>query len=216
MSTGEPAAQYPVPIRGTVVIVFARAPQPGRCKTRLIPALGAQRAAALAERMLAHAVRCAVEARRAAVELCVTPDAGHPAFARLAAAHGIRVSSQAGGDLGARMHHALCDALARHRRALLMGTDAPALDARVLRDADRALADHDAVFVPALDGGYALVGLRQPVRALFDGIAWSTPAVMDETRRRARRAGLRWRELAPLADVDEPADLRHLPPAWLA
>ena len=66
----------------------------------------------------------------------------------------------------------------------------------------------------ALDGGYALVGLRRPAPTLFDGIAWSTPAVMAATRDRAAAAGLRWAELAPVADIDEPADLARLPASW--
>jgi glycosyltransferase A (GT-A) superfamily protein (DUF2064 family) len=87
----------------------------------------------------------------------------------------------------------------------------------VLHDAAAALATHEAVFVPALDGGYALVGLCQPPPApprLFDGIPWSTPQVMALTRERLAALGLRGAELAPLPDIDEPADLAHLPPHW--
>ncbi len=81
--------------------------------------------------------------------------------------------------------------------------------------ADRALDHHDAVFVPALDGGYGLVGLTRPQPALFEGMRWSVPTVMDQTRTRARAASLRWAELPALADIDEPDDLQHLPPGWL-
>jgi glycosyltransferase A (GT-A) superfamily protein (DUF2064 family) len=104
--------------------------------------------------------------------------------------------------------------LREHGRVIVIGTDAPALDAAYLRGAAAALADHDAVFGPALDGGYTLVGLRRRAPALFEGMAWSTARVMDETRARLARLGLRHAELAPLADIDEPADLRHLPAAW--
>ena len=78
---------------------------------------------------------------------------------------------QGDGDLGARMDRALTRALAAHDAAMLIGTDAPALDAAALRRAAAALARHDAVFVPALDGGYALVGLRRPASGLFAGVA---------------------------------------------
>lgn len=198
------------------LIVFAKAPVAGRAKTRLIPALGAEGAAALAERMLEHALAAAVAAQPDAVELCVTPDAAHPLFRRLLQAHpDLRMTVQGEGDLGARMQRAFERVLRAHDRALLIGTDAPAVDATLLRRAAVALDEHDAVLVPALDGGYALVGLRSPQPALFADMAWSTPQVMAATRDRLRAAGLRWAELPAVADVDEPQDLVHLPAGWL-
>ena len=200
----------------TDLIVFAKAPIAGSVKTRLEPALGAAGAAALAERLLAHAMEMALRAGFAAVELCAAPNASHPAFARLAAQHaGLQFTVQGDGDLGERMHRALARRLAGPERVLLIGTDAPALDAAMLQDAAHALARHDAVFVPALDGGYALVGLTRPCPGLFTAMAWSTPEVMAETRRRAREAGLRWTELPAVADIDEPPDLARLPAGWL-
>ncbi len=196
------------------VIVFAKAPVAGRAKTRLMPALGADGAAALAERMLGHALGQAVAAGLGPVELCVTPGLDHPAFDRVRGRWGLRATTQGEGDLGARMARALARHLDGAPRALLIGTDAPALGAAMLRAAAAALDDADAVVVPALDGGYALVGLARPAPALFDGIAWSTPSVMAATRSRATAAGLRLAELPPVADIDEPADLIHLPAAW--
>jgi rSAM/selenodomain-associated transferase 1 len=198
--------------RRVELIVLAKAPVAGLAKTRLIPALGAAGAAQLAERLLAHAVAAGMAAGFDAVELCGSPDAGHPAFARLAARHaGLRLAAQGEGDLGARMHCALARRVAAGAHVLLIGSDAPALDAAMLRAAAQALARHDAVFVPAHDGGYALVGLARLAPMLFTDMAWSTPRVMAETRERARATGLRWAELPPVADIDEPADLVHLP-----
>lgn len=196
------------------LIVMAKAPVAGQVKTRLIPALGADGAAALAARLLAHTIEQAEAAAPATLELCVAPDPAHPAFADWAARPGWQWSAQGAGDLGARMDRALTRALAGAPAALLIGTDAPELNAARLREAAQALREHDAVFIPALDGGYALVGLRRPAPTLFDGVAWSTPAVMAATRERAAAAGLRWAELAPVADIDEPADLARLPAAW--
>jgi rSAM/selenodomain-associated transferase 1 len=204
------------------VVVFAKAPVPGQVKTRLIPALGAAGAAALALRLLRHALHEAVRARMPSardggpglVELCVAPHRRHPAFDAIAAAHPpLQWAEQGDGDLGARMARALGRHLAAGRAALLIGTDAPALDAPMLRAAAAALARHDAVFVPALDGGYALVGLSRPAPTLFEGIAWSTGTVMAETRARAAAAGLRWQELPAVADIDRPEDLAQLPAA---
>jgi uncharacterized protein len=207
-----------VPIRPatTAVIVVAKAPRPGLAKTRLAPALGADGAAALAARLLDHAVAQAVAAALGPVTLYAAPDTTDPAFAALAARHPLHLRPQGDGDLGARMHRAFEAVLADAPAALLIGTDAPALDAPTLRAAAWELQHHDAVFVPAADGGYALVGLRRPDARLFEGMAWSTPTVMADTRQRARGAGLRWAELPPVHDIDEPADLVHLPAGWRA
>jgi glycosyltransferase A (GT-A) superfamily protein (DUF2064 family) len=91
---------------------------------------------------------------------------------------------------------------------------APRYGAEAVKAA-QALQDHDAVFVPALDGGYVLVGQRVDDPRWFAGMAWSHAQVMADTRVRLRAAGVRWAELAPLADIDAPADLHHLPPGWL-
>ena len=205
-----------MPAVHAAIIVFAKAPVAGLAKTRLIPALGATGAAALALRLLQHAAAAAVAARLGPVELCVTPNPHHAAFAALALQQGVGLQPQGDGDLGARMHRALARLLQQHAHVLLMGADAPALDAHLLRHAAAQLNTHDAVFVPALDGGYALVGLARPQPLLFEGMSWSTPQVMQDTRDRARAAGLLWAETSAVADIDVPADLQHLPAAWVA
>ena len=199
----------------TAIIVFAKAPVPGLAKTRLAPALGEAGAAALAECMLRHALAQAVAADVGPVELCAAPDASHPALQAAAAEQGVRLTEQGTGDLGLRMHRAFARSLMHHGRVLLIGTDAPSLDAGALRQAASALQDHDAVFVPALDGGYALVGQRRADPRWFTDMRWSHDRVMQDTRERLRAAGVRWAELPAVADIDEPADLVHLPPGWL-
>jgi uncharacterized protein len=196
------------------IIVFAKAPVPGLAKTRLAPALGADGAAALAARMLEHTVAQAVAAGLGSVEICATPDATHEQFVALAVRHAVQLTVQGSGDLGERMQGAFERVLSAGCPALLIGTDAPALDAAVLRAAAAALPGNHAVFAPAFDGGYVLVGLWRADARCFSGIAWSTPAVMQQTRERLRAARLRWAELPALADIDEPADLVHLPAQW--
>lgn len=195
----------------TAVIVFAKAPVPGRAKTRLASVLGESGAAELATRMLEHAVENACAAALGPVEICTTPDASNPVFVTLAGHHEISLATQGEGDLGLRMDRALSRLLRVHASVLLMGTDAPGIDPARLRQAAAALARHDAVFIPAFDGGYALVGLRRPAPELFSGITWSTSTVMATTRERARRFGIRLAELAPVFDIDEPEDLVHVP-----
>jgi len=208
------SAARPGTRKGRVVIVMAKAPVAGYAKRRLSPVLGAAGAAELAERLLDHAVREAASAGFDSVELCTAPDAGHAAFRRLQSEHRLLVTTQVGGNLGDRMHSALSRALVTHERALLIGTDAPALDARMLQRAADALDRADAVFVPAFDGGYVLVGLRHPARALFENVAWSTDQVMRQTRERAATVGLKLAELEPVSDIDVPADLLQLPAGW--
>jgi rSAM/selenodomain-associated transferase 1 len=200
----------------TALIVFAKAPVAGQAKTRLIPALGVEGAAQMAEQLLLHALQQAGDLSVDHLELCVSPDAEHPVFERAhSATRGrLQLTRQGDGDLGERMHRAMTRLLKVHRSVLLMGSDAPALSTQVLQKAQQALAQHDAVFVPALDGGYALVGLTRPAPALFMGMTWSTSLVMVQTRERARQAGLQWAELPAVADIDEPDDLRHLPAGW--
>lgn len=199
----------------TAVIVFAKLPRPGLAKTRLAPALGADGAARLAARMLHHAVMQAQAAAVGPVELCLTPDADHPVVQTLARAGPLALTLQGDGDLGERMHRAFERVLAAHPAALLMGTDAPALDAQALRQAAAALHQHDAVFAPTADGGYALVGLRRPHAPLFLRQRWSHDRVMDDARAGLAAAGLRHHEMPTVHDIDEVADLRHLPPGWL-
>lgn len=197
------------------VIVFAKAPLPGQAKTRLAAALGHAGAAHLAERMLQSTVDSAVAADIGPVQLCVTPDADHPSFAAARQRHAISITHQGDGDLGERMARAFDRVLASHPCALLIGTDAPGLDATYLRAAAGALVGADAVFGPAADGGYTLVGLKRPAPQLFLHMRWSHDAVMALTRQRLAQFQLRHVELQVLHDVDEPADLVHLPPHLL-
>jgi uncharacterized protein len=200
----------------THIALMARAPVPGHAKTRLAPELGDEGAAALAQRLLSHAVAQAVQAALGEVTVWASPDASHPAFADAQQRHGVALATQlAGADLGARMAHVFSTSFAKAPGpVLLMGSDIPGLTAVVLQQAALALQSHDAVFVPTLDGGYALVGLHAPAPSLFNDVLWSTPQVMAHTRARLQAAGLRHHELAPLPDIDAPADLVHLPPGW--
>lgn len=197
------------------IFIFAKAPVPGFAKTRLARQIGDDRAAALAARMLEHTVDAAMASEVGPVQLCCAPDTSHAAFLHAAQRHHVSLTSQGEGDLGARLHRAFCRALASHERVIIIGTDAPGLGAGQLRQAAAALQHKPAVFIPASDGGYALVGLTKPVPALFINMAWSTGSVMAESRERLQRAGMDWTELEPVHDVDEPEDLIHLPVEWL-
>ena len=199
------------------IVVMAKAPVAGFAKTRLIPALGADGAARLAARLLDHALQQARGAALGPVTLACAPDTTHAAFAALALQGGVWLLPQGEGDLGARMQRQFDTAFERGARSVvLIGTDAPGLTAATLRLAASALDTADAVFVPAADGGYALIGLRRPVPALFENMPWSTSELMACTRERLALAGALHHELPVLHDIDEPADLVHLPAGWLS
>jgi hypothetical protein len=198
------------------VVVFAKAPLPGRAKTRLIPALGAQGAARLARRMLDHALAQALDSGAGAVELCMSPGPEDAAWQGIERPDGLPCSDQGEGDLGARMARAVrrVTAGADARPVLLMGTDCPGLTAGVIAEAARQLVFHDAVLVPVADGGYGLLGLRADCPDVFRDMAWSTSVVAAETLRRLAALGLSVWSGPTLHDIDEPADRVHLPSEW--
>ena len=189
------------------VVIFARWPEPGKAKTRLIPGFGAEGAAAIYTQLLEHTVNQAL-ASGLAVELRVT---GAPLekFAdwfgsRLAKGSDLSIHDQGEGDLGAKMARVKAP-------AILIGSDCPGLDAALLLEAAQALQTHQAVIGPAQDGGYYLLGIARPMPFLFEDMAWSTDQVLPDTLARLEASGIAPVMLATLSDVDEPQDLAHFP-----
>lgn len=200
----------------TALIILAKAPAPGLVKTRLIPAIGSEGAAQLAQRLLEHTLLTARQCKAfTQLELCVSPSIDHPALTSIDLTSFV-VTEQGDGDLGARMHRAFERALAQFNAAIMIGTDAPTLTAELLDQASLQLNDDESVFVPALDGGYALVGLTRLMPELFANMPWSTATVMQETRARLTALDARWHEFPSVSDIDEPDDLARLPANWRA
>lgn len=205
-----------------VLQIFAKAPVPGQCKTRLMPALGAAGAARLHERLVLHRLEMARAWQQATqkavqqagpdacIELWCAPDTQHAFFAACAREFNVTLQQQTGPDLGARMWLALCGALARGERPVLIGTDCPWLGTQDITAAFAALDQADAVVAPAHDGGYVLAGLARAVPELFANIAWGTAKVMAATRKAAARTHTHLAELRTLHDLDTPADLARL------
>ncbi|MGF1528442.1 MAG: TIGR04282 family arsenosugar biosynthesis glycosyltransferase [Candidatus Competibacterales bacterium] len=192
-------------------MVFAKAPVPGTVKTRLIPALGVEGAAKLHRRLLWQTLVTAAQLEPPPVGyLYAAPDTRHGFLRRCARRFRLQLVPQRGADLGERLANAFDEVLARHRKALVIGADCISLTAADLATALQWLEASDAVLGPALDGGYLLLGLRAPCRALFEAVPWSGPLVLATTRQRLRRANLAWRELAAGYDIDEPPDLQRL------
>ncbi len=205
-------------LEAAAILVFAKAPVAGTTKTRLIPLLGAAGAAALQRRLITQALSVAHAAMPERLELWCAPDTTHPFLQTAAQNHSATLHAQHGSDLGQRMAHAFTATLRTARYVIGIGSDCPALTAQHLHHAAAALHDgHDAVFVPAEDGGYALIGLARNEPRLFDDIAWGGTRVMAQTRLRLQALALRWHELETLWDVDRPDDYQRLLRAgWLA
>jgi uncharacterized protein len=195
------------------LLLFARAPVAGRVKTRLVPALGAVAAGSLYRAFLEDAARAYRGRGLWESILCAEGDGFDPSFAEIfPASWGRRL--QCGGDLGRRLSEAFEDAFrAEAPFCVAVGADHPALPSARLGDLFEALRDGcPAALVPAEDGGYCAIGLRRevPPRSVFEGIAWSTAEVLEQTIARLESTGLRYRLLEPGYDVDRPEDLDRL------
>lgn len=201
------------------IAVFAKAPIAGQVKTRLIPLLGDEGAAAAHRQMLVHALQIASDAAAGQLSLWTSGAPDHQFLTTCCTRFGIPTFRQVDADLGARMATCLHQLLQQHQRVLLIGSDCPVLSVADMLMADAALQrGAHMVFTPAEDGGYVLVGQRRSVdqrdaeacyRA-FENIAWSTADVMAQTRDRLAalgwQAGREWAEMPMRWDVDEPTD----------
>jgi len=198
--------------RGSVLLVFAKAPIAGRVKTRLIPATGPGKAAALHVAMVLRTLHTAQRSGFDTIELWCHPRAQHPFFRLCRSRFGIVLKTQHGQNLGARIVHAVSDALKRYRSAVVIGTDCPELCVHDLKQAWQWLnGPYGAVLGPCEDGGYFLIGLRRPLPELFRDMPWGGSEVLKTTRLRLGRLSVPWAELPLRWDLDRPQDLSR----WL-
>lgn len=189
--------------------LLLKAPRPGSVKTRLAAEVGAARATEIYRQLAERQLRACPAGWRTVVHFD-PPDAEPEMRAWLAPRRAPGPSwefrPQPAGDLGVRINAAFAEGFAVGAPGVIaVGGDCPALDETRLGEAAVALLHADAVIGPALDGGYYLLGLRAPCPAAFHGIAWSTPAVLAQTRERLRAVARRIVELPPLEDIDDAA-----------
>ena len=194
------------------LIVFTRYPEPGRSKTRLVPALGPDGAADLHRRMARHTLSWAkrLEGSRPVDTRVRFTGADQAAMADCFGSQ-FSYEPQGDGDLGLRLERAFRESFQGGcRRVIVVGTDCPQLSLRIVHQAFEHLRDHDLVIGPATDGGYYLIGLARHAESLFADIAWGTETVLMQTLTLALQAKLSMAVLPTLADVDRPEDL----PVW--
>jgi len=196
------------------IIVFTRYPTPGTTKTRLIPALGPEGAAALQREMTEYVISVANNRDEIfPVDVEVRFEGGHSALMEAWLGSDLSYVPQGDGDLGERMCRAFTDSFESDCwRTILVGSDCPQLTSEALRTAFLRLTETDAVIGPASDGGYYLIGLRRPkfgcmYRRLFHGPAWGSKTVYRTTLELMQKFNLSVSLLPVLSDVDEPEDL---------
>lgn len=206
------------------LIIFTRYPVPGKTKTRLIPALGAEGAAALQKQMTERTVARARQLRQEqSFFLEVRYEGARESSMQEWLGSDLAFAAQRSGHLGLRMGRAFREAFrAGCKRVVLVGTDCPGLSVFLLRQAFHHLQDNEVVLGPARDGGYYLLGLRFLVPQIFEGISWGTSSVLEKTLRTLGPLALRVFLLKTLGDVDRPEDLTvwqqavspiHFPPS---
>lgn len=196
--------------------LFAKAPVPGKVKTRLVPDVTPEAAAELQAALVQDTAAVAAEAARGAARppclYCAAAETVDEPFLQALLPDGFRLVRQGPGDLGHRLARVFGELLAVHRSVLAIGSDCPDLTPEILRVALCVLDGADAVIGPAKDGGYWALGLGRrasagDLAALFRGIPWSTDRAAESTRGRLSASGLAPEELPRLRDLDVYADL---------
>ena len=194
------------------LIIFSRYPEPGKTKTRMIPALGKEGAAKLQRQMTEHTLHQArklLSYRPLTVEVHFA--GGDRQLMQEWLGSDVTFYQQETGDLGQRMKSAIRRAFAAGMaKVVIIGTDCPDVNPSILTEAFDALERQDLVLGPAEDGGYYLIGLNCPIPQLFNQIQWGTDQVLTQTKNIANKLGLDVYDLPLLADVDRPEDL----PIW--
>ncbi len=188
--------------------LFAKAPEPGRVKRRLMPPLDQSQTVQVAEALLRQAVDTVEHGWFGQKVLNVSPDTSHPAFSPYAQGYRWRMRLQPEADLGERMREALQEGVDSSGGAAVLGTDIPALTPEILRQAFQALQAGQQVVGPCQDGGFYLLGLRQVPPGLFEGIQWGGTEVYARLMENARELLLPIQVLPTLSDCDYFDDLK--------
>lgn len=196
------------------LIVFIKAPQPGQCKTRLIPLLGAQKACEFYQSLVINCFEKLHPLENIRLSIYAYPDTDNELVQKLARQYPCKLNSQQGNNLGERMYHAMQNELQKNSSVVLIGTDCPVIDKHYVESAFYALESpaeinqnqHNLVFGPATDGGYVLIGANSISPVVFQNIDWSTDKVLRQSLLQAKTLGYNVKQLEALWDIDTPED----------
>lgn len=191
------------------LIIFAKAPVPGKVKTRLQPHLSAEQCASLHESFITDTLSIAREIEGADIFLACHPGVEHPFFLKVARDFGIRLTAQRGNDLGERMDNAIKWGLEmRYGKVIVIGSDSPDLPPDYIRDGFEMLDSSEMVLGPSRDGGYYLIGGRKQLPVFYD-VPWSSSRVFGTTLEIARKKGITFSILREWYDIDTCEDLER-------
>ncbi|MEL6461637.1 MAG: TIGR04282 family arsenosugar biosynthesis glycosyltransferase [Cyanobacteria bacterium J06641_2] len=194
------------------LIIFTRYPQPGKTKTRLIPALGVEGAANLQRQMTEFTVSKVRKFQEsAAISFEIRFVGGNLQLMQNWLGTELNYQLQGEGDLGKRMENSFLSAFNQGaQQVVIIGIDCPGVNAEILAQAFEKIHDCNLLLGPAVDGGYYLIGLKRAIKELFINIDWGTSKVLQQTVDIAQQFNLSIGYLPTLADVDRPEDL----PIW--
>lgn len=194
----------------SVILLYAKAPVEGKVNTRLIDDIGVEAATRLQHDLIHDRLSMLTKADLCDVCLMCAPDQQDDFFLQCSEQYPITLADQIGDDLGERMFNGVVAALQQYKFCIVIGTDAPALDELEIRQAIETLhSNAKVVFVPAEDGGYVLIAMRQAYEFLFQGINWGSADVMQQTRNRLNENNVSFEELASCWDVDRLEDYKR-------
>jgi len=195
------------------LLQFAKLPQLGKVKTRMQPALSPQQSLNLHRQLVDYSAQIYSARGFAGYQFWFAGEPETPEQAawldNLQQRYGCSLQQQVGGDLGQRMAHAAKQALGQYQAVIIVGSDCPFIDAEKLQQLVQRW-QRPMMFIPALDGGYVLIALRQYTDSVFTDIPWGGPEVMERSRQQLQQQGLAWDELDALNDIDVLEDLPTL------
>jgi uncharacterized protein len=194
----------------SVILVYAKAPIERKVNSRLIPDIGVQAATKLQHDLIHDRLSMLSAANLCDVRLMCALDSRHECFLQCAKQYPVTLFEQAGNDLGERIFNGLSQALEIYDYCIVIGTDAPSLDSEIIRQVIQKLhSGSEVVVVPAEDGGYVLIAMREAHVFLFHDINWGSAEVMQQTADKLRKKNLSFEVLASCWDVDRPDDYQR-------
>lgn len=194
----------------SVVLLYAKAPVEGKVNTRLIADIGVQAATKLQYDLIHDRLSMLTDAKLCDVRLMCAPSQLAEDFLQCRKQYPVTLADQTGENLGERMFNGVEAALQQYNYCIVIGTDAPALDeVRIKQVIDALHEDNDVVIIPADDGGYVLIAMRQAYSFLFHDISWGSEEVMRQTRNRLNENNISFEELDSCWDVDRLEDYQR-------
>lgn len=192
----------------TVIVQLTKSPSPGNVKTRLIPALGEEGACVLHKTLTRFIAESLSNIDN--IEHQLWSSSGGAEIEALVTSLNLTHKLQQGDELGARIQFCVDQSLKVFSNVMVIGSDCPFLNKEIILDVQDSLNHHDVVFIPATDGGYVLVAVKENNHYLFEDIPWGSSDVLQSSIAKLEAAGARYKLHAPLSDIDRPEDLSLL------